>query len=420
MQRSSASALAGDGRPRLEKIVDSRATTGRRRRHSAVATSSDDLRLEHGVSVPVLATRSSSPSATNRVTASTWCVMREQVEHLGPLVPVAVRGRSSVASRAERHRVAADEHEHRRAGRAPALPCPACRARCGPDRRSRRRPRSPGGAPRPDLAAHDPSPRRPARFTVASCDRPTATSRWRSTGASRARRRRREQPDAGVGVDARCRAVELRAPPARTASTSSSAACGPRLEERAGRHAEPVSGDVLVQRRVRRRSARCSGSPWTSPWRRSQHGGRSAPVATETRSVELDVRIDATVARAARPAPGGRRGSRRGDDVVRALARGSRPGRCGRRPRGPSCGTPHGVDASRPSDHRGVGEPAGAAQRVGDDRRPWPELGVAREVLPVAATAAGAAVTGTAASTRWATASTTSTTSPRAQSRFAR
>ena len=64
MHRSSASRFAGDGRPRWEKIVDSKATTG-----SPGGERGGDLgrqlRLDHD-------TR--SPSRTNRVTTSTWVV----------------------------------------------------------------------------------------------------------------------------------------------------------------------------------------------------------------------------------------------------------------------------------------------------------------------------------------------------------
>ena len=89
VHRSSASALAGDGKPRLEKIVDSRATTATPS-DSAVATSSD--------------TSGSSTSSVCQCVAGAVAIAvrdepgdrldvmrhREQVEHLGPLVAVAV------------------------------------------------------------------------------------------------------------------------------------------------------------------------------------------------------------------------------------------------------------------------------------------------------------------------------------------
>ena len=82
-------ALAGDGKPRLEKIVDSRATTATPS-DSAVATSSD--------------TSGSSTSSVCQCVAGAVAIAvrdepghrldvmrhREQVEHLGPLVAVTV------------------------------------------------------------------------------------------------------------------------------------------------------------------------------------------------------------------------------------------------------------------------------------------------------------------------------------------
>ena len=137
-QRSSASRLAGDGRPRLEKIVDSSATTGAASA-SAVATSSEQVGV---ITVAVCHDPKHPPGACppgdrprrtfsrrGREPGDRLDVrrVREQVEHLHRFRHVAALGQQGDVA-GERHRVAADEHEHRRATAvstsAPGLPRP--------------------------------------------------------------------------------------------------------------------------------------------------------------------------------------------------------------------------------------------------------------------------------------------------------
>ena len=97
-QRSSASALAGDGKPRLEKIVDSSATTGRPSA-SAPATSSDS-RVVITTTVCLDSGRSRR-SCGSRMHESRHALdvmrMRKQVEHLGAVVSVSVSASSAVS-----------------------------------------------------------------------------------------------------------------------------------------------------------------------------------------------------------------------------------------------------------------------------------------------------------------------------------
>ena len=166
MHRSSASRLAGDGRPRWEKIVDSSATTGSPAA-SAAATSADSRG-----SITTAAPSRDEPGDGLDVGR-----VRERVDHLRPLVAVpGVAEQPGVA--AERRRVAADEHEHRRSrageGVDAGLAEPAA-CRVGDhdvDADVRRR------VPAADLATDD------LGVAVGSgCGRrrrrPTATSRWR-------------------------------------------------------------------------------------------------------------------------------------------------------------------------------------------------------------------------------------------------
>ena len=130
-QRSSACALAGDGRPRLEKIVDSNATTGRPSATTR-ATSSESTGCN---------TRSVCPRpVAQREPRDRLDVVRagEEVDHVGPLVPVAELSE-------QQHRRERGRPDRSSRARAPAIRwqrahgCRACRVRCGRDRRSRRR-----------------------------------------------------------------------------------------------------------------------------------------------------------------------------------------------------------------------------------------------------------------------------------------
>ena len=101
MQRSSASALAGDGRPRLEKIVDSRATTASpsvdRRAHLV-----GDLWRQHpSVSV---ARRTGTPLRC------AWCAGTCRSAPTARWTIAGLAEQLGVAT--ERAGVAADEHEH--------------------------------------------------------------------------------------------------------------------------------------------------------------------------------------------------------------------------------------------------------------------------------------------------------------------
>ena len=183
-QRSSASRLAGDGRPRLEKIVDSSATTGAPSA-SAVATSSEQVGV---ITVAVCHHRECPPGDRPGRTCSRRCEVREpgdrldvrgvreQVEHLDRFRHVAALGHQGDVV-GERHRVAADEHEHRRAPPRSARRRPACRARSVPGRPRRRRRAGRIGPPSTHLRLHD---RRPVARSGCAWRRSTPTSTTRS------------------------------------------------------------------------------------------------------------------------------------------------------------------------------------------------------------------------------------------------
>ena len=117
VQRSSASRLAGDGRPRLEKIVDSSATTGTASA-SAVGHLVGTDRRDHARSLPSprMSARTDPGGhsqvgvSVNRVTVSTCGVFGNR----SSTSTDSARSRRCAIKRhvtGERHRVAADQHE---------------------------------------------------------------------------------------------------------------------------------------------------------------------------------------------------------------------------------------------------------------------------------------------------------------------
>ena len=216
MQRSSASALAGDGSPRWEKIVDSSATTARRRRQRG----GDLGRTRPARSRPQSAVSGGrTGSRPRRGSCAGTC---------RPARSARGRSRRAASSLASRPSDAASQLTS------------TMHRRLQPGQRGDARLAEPAagrvgehdvdlgagiGVPPADLAAHDAGvavaevalgvgARRARRLDG---DQRAQSGRWRRRRASRRRRRRRR----------RCRRRRSSGAARRTASTSSSAACGP-------------------------------------------------------------------------------------------------------------------------------------------------------------------------------------------------
>ena len=213
VHRARASALAGDGRPRLEKIVDSRATTATPS-DSAVATSSDNL-------------GSSTASVCQRTVGAGGAAGLARRRRTWSPLP---RGASSGTGRAPRSGRGGSRGRGAVWRRGPATPDRSSRARA-PVRAAAANAAEPGlpsplraGSaittstalaacpPRPDLAAHD--RRRPS----GEIHRGVLHRRSRRLDARRTARRghrgEAEQPDTGVRVDHVIGSVDLGRRPA--------------------------------------------------------------------------------------------------------------------------------------------------------------------------------------------------------------
>ena len=296
--------------------------------------------------------------------------LREGVDHRRPDVAVAGSGEQPGVA-PERRRVAADEHEHRRAepgeGVGPRLAEPAAR-RVGDDDVDGRAGRRPPAA---DLAPHDLGG--PLAQVVAGVGDRRARRLDGDHPARRVGGAHREHADTGVGVDHRRRAGQLRCGVA-DGGDEQLGGLGTGLEERAHRDLQAPPGDVLGERRRRadgraRRGARARRLGAVPAGRRPLLGDRPA-------HRHLDAGIEAQPGDDLGQRRVGDEAGRRGDDVVAVL--GPEAGRAV-----VGGGHPHrravaeGSDPAAVDDDR-VDDAAGAPEGVGHDRHPRRPLRRAR------------------------------------------